>query len=51
MEGASFVTEGVVPTGRGRKLIGGNWKCNGKWSNYESRHATDSKFLITKQSI
>ena len=29
MEWATYITRGVAPHARGRKLIGGNWKCNG----------------------
>jgi hypothetical protein len=29
MEWANYISRGVPPHARGRKLIGGNWKCNG----------------------
>ena len=34
MEWSNYIARGVPPNGRGRKLIGGNWKCNGKLQSW-----------------
>ena len=37
MEWANYISRGVAPHARGRKLIGGNWKCNGKHPSEHSK--------------
>jgi len=36
MEWQNYISKGVPPFGRGRKLIGGNWKCNGTIAQVKS---------------